>query len=211
MPSTPTIGGVYTPTYINACNSPYSTGAGSQATGQSFPTGLNPWKVVALTFAEAQAQQAPSPSIEQLYEGDYLWAQVDSGATQADVATGKPAFYKIQTASNSVDPILTVTGVTGKSAQNLFAGVFLNPITVGNWGWIFNGAGRVNVLFKSSLTNNSAAIGDVVETTAAASFDDTSATAVTAASIGIALVKPVANGTSPIYMANTYPRIGGGA
>ena len=211
MPSTPTIGGLFTPGPINACNSPSQTGSLSTITNQGYPTGLNPWKVVSLSFAEAQAQQAPSPSIEQLFEGDYMWAQVDSGATVSEVQVGKPAFYKLQTANNSVDPILTITGPTGKTAQNLFAGVFLNPITPGNWGFIFNGQGRVNVLFKSALTNNSAAIGDVIETTASASFDDTSATVTTAASVGIAVVKPVVNGTSSVYMPNSFPRIGGGA
>lgn len=211
MPSTPTIGGVFTPGPINACNSPYSTGAGDTLTGATFPTGLNPWKVVSLSFAEAQAQQAPSPSIEQLFEGDYMWAQVDSGATASEVQTGKPAFYKLQTANNSVDPILTVIGVTGKTAQNLFAGVFLNPITPGNWGWIFNGGGRVNVLYSAVTVGGGAAIGNVVETTASNSFDAVSATATTAASVGIAVVKPVVAGTSPVYMKQSFPRIGGGA
>ena len=202
--------GVWLPNFVNACNSPYSTGAGDPITGNPLPTGLTPYKMFELSFIEAQASQAPSPSIEQLFEGSYIWVQVDSGATVAEVQTGLPAYYKIQTASNSVDPIATVTGYSGATAVNLFAGVFLNPITPGNWGVIFNGAGRVNVLYKSSLTNGAPAIGDVIEFGASGGFDDTSATAVTSKDFGRATVKPVANGTSQVLVQKLWYRISGG-
>jgi len=218
MANSPTQG-VFKPNYLNACNSPTSTGAQDSVTGAAIPTGLNPYKVIELSFTEAQASQAPSPSIEQLFEGDYMWVQVDSGATQTEIATGRPAFFKLSPASNSVNPILTVTGPTGKTAQSLFAGVFLNPISVvnsaglpnGNWGFIFNGGGRVNVLYGATLTiGGGAAIGDVIETTATGTFDDTSASTVTNFSVGIALVKPIINGTSQVYMKQRFPRCCGG-
>ena len=211
MPNRPTAGGVFLPNNLNACNSPSQTGAQDPITGNPIPTGLNPWKVWTLSFAEAQAQQAPSPSIEQCFEGDYMWVQVDSGATVAEVQTGMPAYYKLSALNNSVNPILTVTGYTGKTAQNFFAGVFLNPITPGNWGVIFNGGGRVNVVYASSLTNGAPAIGDVIATKAAAGgFDDAHATTTNSYSVGVALVQPVANGTSQVYMKQSFPRIGGG-
>jgi hypothetical protein len=208
MPNRPTAGGVFLPNYLNACNSPSSTGAQDPVTGDSLPTGLTPYKVWELSFSEAQSQQAPLPSIEQCYEGAYMWVQVDSSATAGDVQTGRAAFYKINAANNSVEPIATITSQDQATANTLWAGVFLNPITPGNWGVIFAGAGRVNVTFKSSLTN-SGAIGDVVGVASGAAglFDDTAATTTTALSVGIACVAPVANGTSPIYCRDLFYRI----
>ena len=209
MANSPTQG-VFMPNWLNACNSPGKTGSQDQITGVDIPTGLNPYKVVEMSFAGAQASQAPAPSIEQLFEGDYMWVQVDSGATQSEIVTGKPAFFKLSPSGNSVNPILTVTGPTSKTAQSLFAGVFINPITAGNWGFIFNGGGRVNVLYGATLTIGAgAAIGDVIETTSTGSFDDTSASVVTNFSVGNALVKPIINGTSQVYIPNRFPRASG--
>ena len=217
MPQQPTFGS-YTPTYINACNSPSKSGAWNQFSNAPIPTGLVPYRVISLSFSEAQALQAPSPSIEQLFEGDYQWVQVDSGATQSEVATGKAAYYKIQTASNSVDALVTVTGETGSSQSTPFAGVFLNPISVtnslglanGNWGWIFVGQGRVNVLYKSSLTSSPGAIGDqVAYGGGSGTFDDIGAQSVTptAKVVGSAIVAPAANGTSPIFIRDPLFRM----
>ena len=203
--------GIFLPNKLNACNTPWSTGAADPTGTQVLPTGLTPYKVIMLGFTEAQNLQVGPPSGEQLYEGAYQWVQVDSGAVAIEVNTGLAAYYKLP---NPAAPVTALTTITSESAvspvagKNLFAGVFLNPITPGNWGFIFAGAGRVNVTFRQALTNGSPAQGDVVNVGGGqGTFDDGSATTVVAKTIGYATVAPTANGTSPIDIRGLIYRI----
>lgn len=207
MPNTPSFG-AFLPNKLNATNSPSPFGQ-QDAYGINYPSGLTNKRVIELSFSEAQNLQAGSPSIEQLYEGLYQYVQVDSGATQSEVNAGLAAFYKINTANNNVNGIATVTGETAAGASNLFAGVFLNPITIGNFGWIFSGKGRVNVTYKSSLGTAGAIGNTTVFGGGGGLFDGGSATAVVAKTVGVQVVAATANGTSPIFVNDDYSDVGG--
>ncbi len=202
MPNTPSFG-AFLPGKLNACNSPSPTGS-QDAYGTNYPTGLVNKRVIQVSFKEAQELQAGSPSIQQLFEGLYQWVQVDSGATQAEVNTGLAAYYKFDTTNNSVNPIRTVTSETGAANTDLFAGVFLNPITIGNYGFIFSGKGRVNVTYKGSLGTAGAIGNTVVCAGGSGTFDGGSATAVVAKTVGKQVVAATANGTSPIIINTDY-------
>ena len=206
MPNTPAFG-AFLPGFLNGCNSTSPFGA-ADAYGTNYPTGTTNRKVIELSFGEAQQLQAPSPSIEQLYEGLYQWVQVDSGATQSEVNTGLAAFYKINTANNNVNAIATVTSETAGGSSNLFAGVFLNPITIGNFGFIFSGRGRVNVTYKSSLGTSGSIGNTVVFGGGGGTFDGGSATSVVAKTVGVQVVAATANGTSPVFIDNDYSDVG---
>jgi len=82
--------------------------------------------------------------------------------------------------------------------------VFLNPITVGNFGFIFSGRGRVNVTYKGSLGTAGAIGNTVVCAGGSGTFDGGSATAIVAKTVGKQVVAAVANGTSPIDVNTDY-------
>ena len=160
---------------------------------------------------EAQALQLGSPSVQQLFEGAYQWVQVDSTATATECRAGLVAYQKLPTGAPTTAKTAVVTGESGAQNANLFAGVFINPngITPGNYGFIFVGQGRVNVNFKTGLTNNSPLVGDVVEVGGGGGkVDDTSATAITSKTLGFAAdYAPVSAGTSPIWIRTLIGRI----
>ena len=210
MPTLPTVG-VFLPGKLNAVNTPSFLGA-QDAYGTNYPTGLVSGKAIELSFKEAQDLQAGPPSIEQLYEGAYQFVQVDSGAVAAEVNTGLAAFYKLPNPAAPVAGIGTVTSessVSPVASKSLFAGVFLNPIPPGNYGFIFVGAGRVNVTFKTTLgtagqQGNTAVVGG-----GAGTFDGGSATAILATTVGLQTVAASGGGTSPIYIRELLYRIAG--
>ena len=202
MPNIPSFG-AFIPGPLNAVNTPSPFGA-QDGYGTNYPTGLTNKRVIQLGFSEAQALQAPSPSIEQLYEGIYQFVQVDSGATQANVNAGLAAYYKIDASNNNVNPIRTVTDEANASSASLFAGVFLNPITAGNYGFIFSGAGRVNVTYKGTLGTPGAIGNTTVCGGGSGTFDGGSATSIVAKTVGVQVVAAAGGGTSPIFMKDSY-------
>lgn len=213
MANNPTIGVFIPSTYLNSVNTTNQYGAGD-AYGNTYPTGLTIGKQIEIGTGAAQALTNPAGA-NQLFEGAYQFIQVDSGATAAYVQPGRAAFLKLNpggTAGIEPEPGFTNFSVTSQDqadANTLIAGVFINAITPGNYGFIFVGGGRVEVNYKSSLTTGSPAIGDQVGVASGANglFDDISATATSALTVGTAVTVPVANGTSAIYVENIYQRI----
>lgn len=214
MPSVPTVGVFIPSTYLNLCNSTTVTGAPDPVTGNPYPTGLNAGKVIEIGDPQAAALTNPATA-NQLFGGAYQWVQVDSGATAANVAAGRIAFFKLDPGGTAgLQPEtgytnMVVTSQDQADSNNLWAGVFLNSITPGNWGFIFVGAGRVEATYASSVTVGGPAIGDVVgvKASGAGLWDDISATVLGPLALGIAVVTPVANGTSAVYMPNIRYRI----
>lgn len=106
-------------------------------------------------------------AIGTLYGGVYQLVLVDSGATAANVAIGHAAYLVYADVGT-----WGVTDFAHADAASLPAGVFLNTITPGNYGFICV-AGIVNVKYKaSSLTNSSLAVGDVLLPVTGGVFDD---------------------------------------
>jgi hypothetical protein len=215
MANSPTVGVFIPGNYLNQCQSAYMTGQGDSY-GNSYPSGLTIGKVIEIGTQAAQSLTRPDTS-NLLFEGAYQWVQVDSGATAAYVQPGRAAFLKLDPGGTAgVEQEqgfinFTTTSQDQADADALWAGVFIEAITPGNFGFIFVGAGRVEVTYASSLTAGQA-IGDVVGVKASNNglFDDLSGAATgtqTSLAVGIAVTKPVINGTSAIWIPEIRYRI----
>jgi hypothetical protein len=139
-----------------------------------------------------------------LYGGCYQMIHVNAVATAANVAVGKIAY--LVDSGVSTGPInFDVTDETHATSSALPVGVYLNSITPGNYGFIFIGGGKVNVAFKSGLTNGTPAVGDNVNVGAGSGLvDDISAKTVapTGLHIGNSLTIPATAATSAIWMSS---------
>jgi len=211
MANNPTVGVFIPGNYLNQCNSPYPTGAGD-VYGNSYPTGLNVGKQIEIGTTLAQISTNPAGA-NQLFEGAYQWIQVDSGATAANVQPGLAAFIKLDPGSTAgVEPQngwqnMTVTDQSHADSINLWAGVFIEAIPPGNYGFIFVGAGRVETTFT---TTTGTTIGSIVNigATGNGTFDTIASTGnLLGTSVGIAVTAPVTGGTSAIYIATARERI----
>lgn len=228
MSNIPTVG-IFLPNgYLNNYNSASDTGQ-VDAYGNVYPSGSNVGKVIEV--GDSLAAQLTKPgstggtyatkSGNPLFGGAYQIVQLDSGATAANVDYGLVAYIKLD--SGVTQGALPETAyanivVTDESAggvsivKSLFAGVFLNAVTPGNFGLIWVGAGRATVLYKASLTNGSPALGDNIATGGGSgTCDDAAAntTAPTGLYIGQAVTVPVGGAYGVIYNRNLFNRVPG--
>lgn len=185
MANVPGSAGVFIPgTYLNTCNSASFFGA-QDAYGNIYPTGTAPG--VMIEVGDNEAANLSVPGSPALFGGAYTWVQVDLGATAANCVAGAPAFLILSSYG-----VPTVTDASHATATGICVGFFINPLayvpTPGNWVFIFCGAGRVNATFQAAPTITPGAIGDNIATTGITPVvNDTSATVVTTASIGLNL------------------------
>lgn len=128
-----------------------------------------------------------------LYGGLYQYVLFLSTATAANVR-GQLAFW-----SDALNAV--VTGDVTAATDGLCAGVILNAVTKGNYGWI-QIAGIASILFKATITKTTPAAGDlvIVDQTPAAKgdilADATALTSVTAKGIlGKAIIDTPVGGT----------------
>ncbi|HEY3620753.1 MAG TPA: hypothetical protein VGK96_28450 [Candidatus Sulfotelmatobacter sp.] len=211
MANNPTVG-VFIPGFLNTCNSPSQFGQ-QDAYGTQYPSGTTAGKAIAMGPQEAQNLAAPGT---QLFDGFYQWVQVDSGATAANVAAGLAAFIKLDSGptqgaipetSYEVPQVTSEDQVViGGGSTNLFAGVFLNSITPGNWGFIFNGGGRATVALSGTI---SAAIGSIVNVgtgTNAGKFNTVASPTTTSVSVGLTAQTSVANSNCVCYFPDIFYR-----
>lgn len=220
MANQPTIG-VFLPSFLNACNSPGPTGQ-QDAYGTNYPTGLNPGKMIQLGTGEAQELAAPGTT---LYDGAYMWVNLDSGATAANATVGLAAYIKLDSgATQGALPetayqgpnVTTSDQVTGGDEANLFAGVFINPATIGgvantptpgNWIMIFVGAGRAAVQIGTATNVN---LGAPVNAGGTAGVFNTSAafsTVATAPTVAKAVTVPASTTAGVAYFSDIFYRL----
>jgi hypothetical protein len=173
------------------------TGLTDIRTGLPFAAGgLNIGEYFDIT--QQEGMQLSNSAVGTLLAGRYRFVQIDSGATAANVATGTIGMFKSLTSSNYGGPINNVTtydkALTLNSPRKC---VFLCPITAGQtpatgvYGFVQE-LGDATVLLKSSLTNVSPAIGDVLNITATGLDDPTASGTLVPATVGIAVQTPVA-------------------
>lgn len=136
-----------------------------------------------------------------LYGGIYMYVGTLSTST-ASPARGTVAFYRAADLPSAVSGLYQVSADAQATAAipTLIAGVFINAITKGNWGWIQIG-GVASCLFDSTIT--AAAVGNPVTVkvspTVASTFDVGVPSAATLAGaiatvstqFGVAIVLPV--------------------
>lgn len=163
---------------------------GSVASG----TGANPYagQLGGIAYFGPQMVRYDS-SIGTLYEGWYQYVKflVSGGAP----ARGLVAFW-----SDLDDFVVTMTAVNGQHA-----GVVLNSVTAGNYGWI-QISGLASVQFRAAITKATPAIKDLVITTDGANTADVlaDATGITSPTLkrvlGVAAAAPANNTISLVEL-----------
>lgn len=152
-----------------------------------------------------------------LYGGIYMYFGTLSTAV-ANPARGSAAFYRAADLPSAVSGLYQVTSDAQPTTAipTLFAGVFINAITKGNFGWVQVG-GVASCLFDSAIT--AAAVGNPVSvkiSAAVASTFDVGVNVVTAtipfsyagAFAGTAIVLPVLSTiTTVLLQRNPFSRI----
>lgn len=156
---------------------------GSVASG----TGANPYagQLGAIAYFGPSTIRYDS-SIGTLYEGWYQYVQFLS-TSSASNARGQFVFWND----------LTNFIVTPDATDGQHAGVTLNVITKGNYGWI-QISGLASVLFRSSITKATPAVKDLVVTTSGANTADILADATNLTSPLYKRVVGVAASTAPV-------------
>jgi hypothetical protein len=188
--------------YLNSINDAFIGSGSSTGTGaQPYPGQLGAF--MELTEVQALAMSA-APATLTLHEGIYQYVQLVSTSTAA-AAVGQVAFWSTRSG-------YVVSADTGPTLLGFVAGIFINVLTKGNYGWI-QIAGTANVKFKSSLTAATPAIGDLVivdqsaTTSGAAADDPTQATGLTSTTtksiLGVSEAAPVASATQLVQL---WPR-----
>lgn len=199
MPLLDNLGLKLTSPYLNDANDPAPgmTVASSQVSGSIIPSYLG--QVGARVVLDADgAAKVSKTSIGTLYGGVYQYVQVLSSAT-ANPARGALCYW-----SNRETYVVTTDQIVGN--ESLVAGVFLNPITKGNYGFI-QIYGKASLLFKSTITKGVPAQGDLVVVDGATSprgdvlADATALTSPLAKLIlGTCLVAPISNAISLVEL-----------
>ncbi len=100
-----------------------------------------------------EALRLSNTTIGTLYGGIYQYVLFLSTSTAANVR-GQLAFW-----SDALNGVVTPDVAAGTTG--LFAGVILNAVAKGNYGWI-QIAGIASILFKTSITKATPAVGDLV-------------------------------------------------
>lgn len=111
-----------------------------------------------ICIAESQAADWSYSTNGTLYGGLYQLVQLSSAATTANAVAGLAAFT-LDGTSNAGAQGYVVTDESHADAVTLIAGVFLNTITPGNFGFI-QIHGKATVKYRAAVTD--ATIGDVV-------------------------------------------------
>ena len=186
------------------------------AYGLIYPSGSNVGKMIELGDNEAANLTAPqaiqaSAGGNPLFGGAYQIVKVDSGATVANVIPGNAAYIKLDSGvtagalPETAYESMTVTDYANLDNASLFAGVFLNPITPGNCGIIFVGAGRTTV---NVGTATSTSLGAIVNSgSTGGGFDTASGTTQDTKTIGQAVTVPAAGKTAVVYTSKIFYRL----
>jgi hypothetical protein len=105
-----------------------------------------------IVLDDATATGLSSTAIGTLYGGVYMYVGTTLAPTAAP-ARGKFAFWLAANLPNGATPLYTVTSDAQPTTAipGYIAGVFINAVTAGNFGWI-QVAGTASVFFDSSLT-----------------------------------------------------------
>ena len=132
-----------------------------------------------------------------LYGGEFQYVQSFLTST-ASPAVGTPAVWAWDQANGCFESYIVSPDAGSAVRVGRFAGVYINALTKGNYGWI-QVTGKANVLFKSSLTAATPADGDMIclDVSSGLADDPTQSTTLTylllKAAIGTAIGAPVAN------------------
>jgi hypothetical protein len=153
-------------------------------------------------LSAAQALQLSDTAVGTLYEGLYMYVQMDPAAVATGTVRGGLVFWK--------DFENYIVGIDAPTVPNLslVGGVALNVVSKGNYGWVQT-AGKASVLFAAAVTDATA--GDLVivdQTPGKVANTLADATAILAkmarSVIGVAITAP-ANNTVSLVSLNRGP------
>lgn len=146
------------------------------------------------------ALMASDTTIGTLYGGVYQYVKFKAGTTAAN-ARGQIVFW------DDIDKyVVTPDGASTNDA--LWAGLTLNVVTKGNYGWV-QIAGKGSIKYRASVTKTTPVVDDLVVVTAGSNVADVlaDATAITSPSlklvIGAALSIPAGSAVGQILMRGT--------
>jgi hypothetical protein len=149
-------------------------------------------------LSAAQALQLSDLAVGTLYEGLYMYVQMDPAAVATGTVRGGLAFWK--------DFENYIVGIDAPTVPNLSqcAGVALNVVSKGNYGWIQT-AGKASVLFAAAVTDATAGDLVIVDQTpgkVANTLADATAilTKMARSAIGVAINAPANNTVSLVLL-----------
>ena len=161
-----------------------------------------------IVLDDATALALSNTTVGTLYGGVYMYVGTVAGATNA-IALGQLAYWRANELPGGAGQGYIVTSDPQPSASvpTFVAGVFINAITKGNYGWI-QVAGFASVLFDQSQTGTNAAgnacvakISPNASTPASVDNSPTSLTVTTLAQLlGVCVSYPIASTVSQIIM-----------
>jgi hypothetical protein len=170
---------------LNASNSSVPGGFTDPITGLNAPgNGVCLGDFLDITDLEAKSLSQPGTT---LYGGRYRRVRVDPGATAANIKQGTLASFA-STAKGSY----VVTSYDQGLAPDIIVGVFLLPVTPGNYTWIQQD-GTTTVLGKATLTGTPVVGAPLAAAALGTSDVPATANSTNALTIGQALDLPVAN------------------
>lgn len=174
-----------------------------------------------IALDDATAFASSDSAIGTLYGGIYEYVQTLAGSTAAP-ARGTAAFFRtadLPPAGTFANGLFQVSADAQPTTAlpTLYAGVFINAVTKGNFGWIQIG-GILSTLFDSTITTAAAGNPVSIKTspTVASTFDVGVPVAATLAGtvaavdnlVGIAIVSPTLSVISQVLQTRSFlPRV----
>jgi hypothetical protein len=151
-------------------------------------------------------------SVGDLYTGLYQYVLLD--ADSATPAVGNIAFWNQQEGISAFEVTMNPdAGLASVLTGSLVAGVFINAITPGRYGYIFVGYGIVDVLYAESITGTAEAgrpvfVSASVPNRADIIDTDPSTTPIFNQYLGVAIETPVAGALRQVdWMSVRSPRM----
>jgi hypothetical protein len=197
--------------FLNNVNDSVSGGAVvSLPAGVGAPpvSGTQPGDRIILDDASALALSDTATGT--LWGGIYEYVQTLAGAT-ANPAVGTAAFFRAADVGGATPYLVTSDAQPTTAVPTYWAGVFINAITKGNFGWI-QIAGIANCLFDSTIT--AAAAGNSVtvrvSATVASTFDaglGTASALLYASGVGVAVGLPAVSTLSKVAITRAIARL----
>jgi len=150
-----------------------------------------------IVLDDATALALSDTAVGTLYGGVYMYAGTLSGAT-ASYVRGKIAFYRSNELPGGATQgyIVTSDANPTTAVPGYIAGVFINALTAGNFGWI-QVAGTASVFFDATLTASASAATVSAKVSASAGTPSAADAGVALTTTTLAFVLGVAIG-SPI-------------
>jgi hypothetical protein len=197
--------------FLNNVNDTVSGGAVvSLPAGVGAPpvSGTQPGDRIILDDASALALSDASTGT--LWGGIYEYVQTLSTATAAP-AVGTAAFFRAADVGGATPYLVTSDAQPTAAIPTYFAGVFINAITKGNFGWI-QIAGVANCLFDSAVTAAAAgnSVSVKVSAAVASTFDSglgTASALLYASMVGVAVGLPATSTLSKVAITRSIARL----